>query len=60
MKNEIVSILIREYLSKCDCCDECMAETFCILNEMRKSRVPQEYCEKNIEEYMKDLMEQMK
>lgn len=24
-----------EYLSKCNCCDECCAETYCILNSLR-------------------------
>ena len=42
----------REYLSKCQCCDECVAQTYCILHDLRSSRVPQEYCIDNLKSYL--------
>ena len=32
--------LAKEYLSKCKCCDECFAESFCIEQQRRESRLP--------------------
>lgn len=46
--------LAREYISKVKCCDECFASTFCTINGLRNSRVPQDYCVKNIERYFGD------
>jgi len=51
---EINEKLIKEYISKVGCCDECFASTYCTLNGLRESRVPQNYCVKNIESYFKD------
>ena len=47
-------IIIREYLSKCEQygCDSCVAETYCILNNLRTDRYPGEMCEKNMLEYL--------
>ena len=45
-------ILIKEYLSKCECCDECFAEYFCIKNDLRESREPKDYCVENIRQYL--------
>lgn len=51
---EMFNILIAEYLSKCKCCDECMASTFCTLEQRRDSREPKEYCKSNLKDYLKD------
>lgn len=44
--------LIREYLSKCTQCDECMANMYCTLEHRRNSREPQDYCISNIKHYL--------
>lgn len=44
--------LIREYLSKCNQCDECMANMYCTLEHRRNSREPQDYCIDNIKHYL--------
>lgn len=54
MLESMLAIIIREYLSKCECCDECVASIFCTLNYLRHSREPQDYCESNLKEYLKD------
>ena len=46
-------ILIKEYLSKCNCCDECFAEIYCITHDLRDSRCPSDYCVSNIKDYLK-------
>ena len=46
--------LINEYISKVGCCDECFASVYCTVNGLRKSRVPQDYCVKNIKRYFGD------
>ena len=46
--------LINEYISKVGCCDECFASVYCTVNGLRESRVPQDYCVKNIERYFND------
>lgn len=53
-KDEIITKLIKEYLSKCEeyGCDSCMAQTYCIENNLRDSRHPQDYCEDNLREYL--------
>lgn len=35
VEDSTMRILCKEYLSKCNCCDECCAETYCILNSLR-------------------------
>lgn len=35
VERSTMEILCNEYLSKCNCCDECCAETYCILNSLR-------------------------
>lgn len=51
---EINERLIKEYISKVGCCDECFASIYCIVNGLRESRVPQDYCVENIERYFRD------
>lgn len=51
---EAFALLIKEYLSKCSCCDECFAQLYCIENQLRTSRLPQEYCVNNICDYLKE------
>ena len=46
--------LINEYISKVGCCDECFASTYCTVNGLRETRVPQDYCVKNIKRYFGD------
>ena len=48
MNEEINERLINEYISKVGCCDECFASVYCTINGLRESRVPQDYCVKNI------------
>ena len=43
-----------EYLRKCKACDECIAQTFCILNGLRTDRVPQKGCEEKLKRYLKE------
>lgn len=54
MAEEINERLIKEYISKVRCCDECFASIYCTVNKLRESRVPQDYCVKNIERYFGD------
>lgn len=51
---EINERLINEYISKIEYCDECFASVYCTVNGLRKSRVPQDYCVKNIKRYFGD------
>lgn len=47
--------LAKEYLSKCKCCDECFAESFCIDQQRRESRLPSKdkmKCVSNIYDYL--------
>ena len=46
--------LTREYISKVKYCDECFASTFCTVNGLRNSRVPQDYCIENVKKYFED------
>ena len=46
-------LLIKEYLSKCKCCDECIASVYCTLNNLRTSRIPEHGCEEKIMQYLK-------
>lgn len=54
MNEEINERLINEYISKVGCCDECFASVYCTINGLRESRVPQDYCVKNIKRYFAD------
>ena len=54
LAEEINERLINEYISKVDCCDECFASVYCTVNRLRESRVPQDYCVKNIKRYFGD------
>ena len=54
LAEDINERLINEYISKVNCCDECFASTYCTVNGLRKSRVPQEYCVDNIKRYFDD------
>ena len=45
--------IIREYLGKCKCCDECIASYYCTVNRLRNSRTPQNYCVDNLKEYLR-------
>ncbi len=45
-------LLIKEYLNKCACCDECIAEYYCIENNLRNSRFPQTDCPEKLRNYL--------
>lgn len=56
---EEFEILAQEYISKCNCCDECFAEYFCIENQRRDGRNPcndRTKCVKNIFDYLKSTL----
>ena len=46
-------LIIKEYLSKCKCCDECLASTYCTLNNLRTSKIPECGCEEKLLQYLK-------
>lgn len=52
--------MVNEYLGVIKECDQCIAQTFCILNGLRKARVPKEYCNDNVREYLKSLLYPLK
>ena len=54
MTKEQTERLIKEYLSKCKCCDECFASVYCTINQLRNSRKPQGYCVSNIQSYFEN------
>ena len=54
LAEEINERLINEYISKVGCCDECFASIYCTVNGLRESRVPKDYCVKNIKRYFGD------
>lgn len=37
---EAYELIIKEYLDKCTCCDECIAQYYCIDNYLRIGRTP--------------------
>ena len=45
--------LCREYLGNCKICDSCVAEGWCIENQVKKSRVPQKDCVEKLKEYFR-------
>ena len=50
--------LAKEYLSKCKCCDECFAESFCIEQQRREGRLPckdRTKCVSNIYDYLHSI-----
>jgi hypothetical protein len=47
--------LSAEYVGKCNCCDECFAEFYCIENNLRTSRCPNDDCHKNVIKYLKEI-----
>ena len=49
-------LLVKEYLSKCKCCDECVAEGFCIRNQYKRGREPNKDCPKFLAEYFRKLL----
>lgn len=59
LAEEINELLIKEYISKVGCCDECFASIYCTVNGLRESRVPQDYCVNNIKRYFVDEANQI-
>ena len=47
-----LELMIGEYLSKVKDCDSCVSQYFCIKNDLRKSREPQDYCKDNLKAYL--------
>lgn len=52
LTNDKYEKIIAEYISKCECCDECFATCFCTENGLRKCREPQDYCIQNIKLFL--------
>lgn len=54
-KDEAYSLLIKEYLSKCreHGCDSCIAEYYCIENNLRRDRYPQDDCPEKLKKYLR-------
>lgn len=52
-QSEAYNLLIKEYLSKCKACDECVASGYCTENHLRTHREPQPYCEENLKMYFR-------
>ena len=48
VERSTMKLLCIEYLSKCNCCDECCAEFFCIENQLRTEKRD---CVNNLEMY---------
>lgn len=53
-KDEAYELVIKEYLSKCrDCgCDGCVAQFYCIENNLRSDRYPQSDCPQKLKAYL--------
>ena len=52
-EEKVLYKLASEYLSKCAVCDECCAEYYCITNQLKTSRTPQDDCPNKLIEYLK-------
>lgn len=53
-QSDAYTLLCKEYLSKCNACDECIAECYCIKNFLRSARVPQKDCPEKIKAYLSE------
>ena len=53
-QKDAYELLILEYLNKCQACDECIAEIFCIINGLRKSREPHDGCKEKLKLYLRE------
>ena len=56
-QSEAYDRVIVEYLSKCKetGCDGCIAEFYCIENNLRTDRYPQKDCPEKLKEYLRRL-----
>ena len=56
-QSEAYDLLLKEYLSKCreDGCDGCVAEIYCIKNNLRKDRYPQNDCPEKLKKYLRSI-----
>ena len=56
-KSESLDMICKEYLSKCKetGCDGCIAEFYCIENNLRHDRYPQEDCLEKLKDYLRKL-----
>ena len=52
-QSDAYDLLIKEYLLKCNACDECIAQIYCIANGLRTARHPVDGCEKKAADYLK-------
>lgn len=54
-KDDAYELLVKEYLSKCrdSGCDGCVAEYYCITNNLRTDRYPQDDCPDKLKDYFK-------
>jgi hypothetical protein len=56
-QSKAYEIIRKEYLSKCkeSGCDGCIAEIYCIMNNLRTDRYPQPDCSEKLKDYLKQL-----
>ena len=56
-KNDAYEHLVKDYLDKCKNagCDSCIAEHYCIQNNLRTDRYPQEDCPTKLKEYLRKV-----
>ena len=54
-KDDAYELLVKEYLSKCrdSGCDGCVAEYYCIKNNLRTDRYPQNDCPDKLKDYFR-------
>lgn len=51
-QSDAYTLMIREYLTKCEYCEECFAEYFCYANNLIKENHPRSNCVDNIKKYL--------
>ena len=56
-RKDAYEIVVKEYLSKCNItgCDGCIAEFWCIENDLRTSRYPQDNCPEKLKAYLRQV-----
>lgn len=56
-KDDAYELLVKEYLDKCKeaGCDGCIAEYYCIENNLRTDRFPKSDCPEKLKAYLKQV-----
>lgn len=54
-KQDAYDLICKEYLDKCKeyGCDSCIAETWCLMNNLKYDRYPQDNCIHKLQAYLK-------